>query len=96
MERELREILDAGLAAADPREAVMRSVRLEGDAVLADDARFEPDRIFVVSAGKAAGAMAPELLGSVNGVPRTLLDSGFVFSDPTVDDVVREGLSPSR
>lgn len=45
---------------------------------------------------KAAGAMAPELLGSVNGVPRTLLDSGFVFSDPTVADVVREGLSPSR
>lgn len=45
---------------------------------------------------KAAGAMAPELLGSVNGVPRTLLDSGFVFSDPTVAEVVREGLSPSR
>src|SRR3712207_2157196 len=36
----------------------MRSVRLEGDAVLVDDARFEPKGIFVVSAGKAAGAMA--------------------------------------
>ena len=58
MENELREILDAGLAAADPKDAVMRSVRLEGDAVLAEDARFEPGRVFVVAAGKAAGAMA--------------------------------------
>ena len=58
MESELREILDAGLAAADPKDAVLRSVRLEGDAVLAEAARFEPKRIFVVAAGKAAGAMA--------------------------------------
>ncbi|MEJ7840598.1 MAG: glycerate kinase [Rubrobacter sp.] len=58
MEKELRGILDAGLAAADPKDAVLRSVRLEGDAVLAGDARFEPERIFVVAAGKAAGAMA--------------------------------------
>jgi len=58
MENELREILDAGLAAADPKDAVMRSVRLEGDAVLAEDARLEPGRVFVVAAGKAAGAMA--------------------------------------
>lgn len=58
MEKELREILEAGLAAADPKDAVMRSVRLEGDTVFAADARFEPERIFVVAAGKAAGAMA--------------------------------------
>lgn len=58
MDRELREILQAGLAAADPKDAVLRSVRLEGDAVVVDDARFEPGRIFVVAAGKAAGAMA--------------------------------------
>src|SRR3712207_1050474 len=36
----------------------MRSVRLEGDSVLSGDRRFEPERVFVVSAGKAAGAMA--------------------------------------
>ena len=58
MENELREILDAGLAAADPKDAVVRSVRLDGEAVLAEDARFEPERIFVIAAGKAAGAMA--------------------------------------
>lgn len=58
MENELREILSAGLAAADPRDAVLRSVRLEGDAILVEGARFEPGRVFVVAAGKAAGAMA--------------------------------------
>src|ERR687894_199843 len=73
MEKELREILDAGLAAADPREAVLRSARLEGEAVLAGDERFEAGRVFVVAAGKAAGAMAQaaeELFGQriVSGI----------------------------
>jgi glycerate 2-kinase len=58
VEEDLREILSAGLADADPREAVLRSVRLEGNAVVAEDERFEPERIFVLAAGKAAGAMA--------------------------------------
>ena len=58
MDRELREILQAGLAAADPKDAVLRSVRLEGEAVLAGGERFEPRRVFVVAVGKAAGAMA--------------------------------------
>jgi glycerate 2-kinase len=58
MKEDLREILSAGLAAADPREAVLRSVRVEGNAVLAGDERFEADRVFVLAAGKAAVAMA--------------------------------------
>src|SRR5918997_1449813 len=61
MDKDLREILQAGLAAADPKDAVLRSVRLGGDAVLTEEARFEPERIFVVAAGKAAGAMAEGL-----------------------------------
>jgi glycerate 2-kinase len=66
MDENLREILSAGLAAADPKEAVLRSVRVEGNSILADDVRFEAERIFVLAAGKAAGAMAraaEELLG---------------------------------
>ncbi len=58
MDNELREVLEAGLAAADPKDAVLRSVRLEGGAVLVGDARLEARRVFVVAAGKAAGAMA--------------------------------------
>ena len=58
MENELKEILQAGLAAADPKDAVLRSVSLEGDAALAGEARFDARRVFVVAAGKAAGPMA--------------------------------------
>src|SRR5215213_2926215 len=58
MEEDLREMLSAGLAAADPREAVLRSVRLEGNTVVAGGRRFEANRVFVLAAGKAAGAMA--------------------------------------
>jgi glycerate 2-kinase len=54
----LREILSAGLDAADPEEAVRRCVRIEGNAVVAGNRRFEAERIFVLAAGKAAGAMA--------------------------------------
>lgn len=39
-----------------------------------------------------AGQMAPELLGSVNVVPRVLLDAGFEFADADVRDVVASAL----
>ena len=58
MKEHLREIFSAGLAAADPKEAVLRSVRLEGSSILAGGERFEADHVFVLAAGKAAGAMA--------------------------------------
>jgi len=58
MEEDLRRILSASLAAADPEEAVRRFLRLEGNAVVAGDGRFEAERVFVLAAGKAAGAMA--------------------------------------
>lgn len=45
---------------------------------------------------RVAGEMAPELLNSVNSYPQALLDSGFRFSDPDVEAVLREGLAPSR
>jgi glycerate 2-kinase len=66
MEEQLREILSAGLAAADPKDAVLRSVRLEESTIFGGEARFEAERVFVLAAGKAAGAMAQaaeELLG---------------------------------
>ncbi len=58
MERDLREILNAGLDAADPGQAVRRALALDGDAVVCGEHRFEPRRVFVLAAGKAAGAMA--------------------------------------
>lgn len=41
----------------------------------------------------AAGAMAPELLGSVRAVPQALLDLGYEFADPDVESVVATGLA---
>jgi uncharacterized protein (TIGR01777 family) len=40
-----------------------------------------------------AGPMAPELLGSLNVVPKALMASGYEFRDPDVDAVLRAGLS---
>lgn len=40
-----------------------------------------------------AGALADELLGSLNVAPRTLLDLGYAFADPDVAAVLAAGLS---
>ncbi|HZY64373.1 MAG TPA: glycerate kinase [Rubrobacteraceae bacterium] len=66
MQRDLIEILDAGIAAADPYDAVRRYLTVEGDRIGAGGASFEAGRVFVLAAGKAAGPMAraaEELLG---------------------------------
>lgn len=43
----------------------------------------------------AAGAMAPELLGSLNIGPGALVDLGYEFSDPDVRSVLEAGLGIS-
>ena len=56
-----RRILDAALAAADPRDAVLRALRREGDALTVAGERVEPtgvERVLIVGAGKAAAGMA--------------------------------------
>jgi hydroxypyruvate reductase len=66
VENDLREILSSGLAAADPAEAVRRSLHVDGGSLTAGGRSFEAGNVFVVAAGKAAGAMAraaDELLG---------------------------------
>src|SRR5215217_4005849 len=66
MREDLQEIFAAGLTAADPQRAVRRELKLEDGAILAGEKRFGPRRVFVLAAGKAAGAMAQaaeEILG---------------------------------
>ncbi len=58
MQDDLREILAAGLAAADPADAVRRSLRVDGGSISAGGRTFEAESVSVVAAGKAAGAMA--------------------------------------
>ncbi|HET7854013.1 MAG TPA: glycerate kinase [Candidatus Methylomirabilis sp.] len=62
------EIFQAALDAANPRTAIHRHVRREGERLLADGAVYDlsTGRVFVVGAGKACAAMAAaieELLG---------------------------------
>jgi hydroxypyruvate reductase len=54
----LHEVLRGALAAADPAKAVRRHLRTEGGAILSGGVRFEPKSVWVLAAGKAAGAMA--------------------------------------
>lgn len=44
---------------------------------------------------RAAGAMAPELLGSLNAVPQALLEAGYQFRDHDVRDVLAAALDRS-
>ena len=57
-----RRILDAAVAAADARAAVLRALTLEGDALAVAGEERIPlssfDRVLVIGAGKAAGGMA--------------------------------------
>ncbi|MCK4534400.1 MAG: glycerate-2-kinase family protein, partial [Syntrophobacterales bacterium] len=63
---DIREIFDAGLKAADPGEAIRRTVKLTGKRLMIGDREYDPgafDRIMVVGAGKAAASMANALEG---------------------------------
>lgn len=68
MESKLRkhaaEIFRAALGAADPIEAILRHVRLDGDSLVAGRRRYrlaDYDRVLVVGAGKAGAAMGRAL-----------------------------------
>ena len=58
MQSDLREILAAGLAAADPADAVRRSLGVKGRSISVGGRTFEAENVSVVATGKAAGAMA--------------------------------------
>ncbi|MBD0359015.1 MAG: DUF4147 domain-containing protein, partial [Rubrobacter sp.] len=66
MKGELKEILDAALAAAQPGRTMRRFLGVEDGRVMVGDEIFEPRRVFVLAVGKASGAMARaagEILG---------------------------------
>ena len=60
LQRNLKDVLQAGLAAADPRDAVQRALDVDPETghISAAGENFAADRVFVLAAGKAAGAMA--------------------------------------
>src|SRR6267378_3635632 len=72
LSKQARRILNAALKAADPTEAVLRHVSIEGETLIAGRQRYGLKKfrnVYVVGAGKAAPAMAlaiEELLGERN------------------------------
>jgi glycerate 2-kinase len=58
MDRDLKEILNAALTAAEPGKTVHRFLSAEGGHVMVGDKSFEPERVFVLAVGKASGPMA--------------------------------------
>src|SRR5918911_1341679 len=58
MEEELKEILDAALAAAEPGRAVRRFLSVEDGHVRVGEESFEPRRVFALAVGKGSGPMA--------------------------------------
>ena len=65
-------ILEAALRAVDPGEALRRSLRRQGDDLIANDTRYSLDhfrRVFVIGFGKAAAPMgqaAAEILSLIH------------------------------
>lgn len=61
LRNDARRILDAAVAAADPRDAVLRALRREGDALVVGGDTVDlgaVERVLIVGAGKAAVGMA--------------------------------------
>jgi NAD dependent epimerase/dehydratase family enzyme len=50
------------------------------------------DAFFDVFMQTALGELAGQLIGDMYAVPQRLVGNGFVFSDPTVEDVVGSAL----
>ncbi|HZC18907.1 MAG TPA: glycerate-2-kinase family protein, partial [Rubrobacteraceae bacterium] len=89
MEGELKEILDAALAAAEPGRAMRRFLSAEG-LVRVGDESFEPRRIFVLAVGKASGTMARaagEILGDALGAGLCVIKDGHEEPPPPFETV---------
>lgn len=77
LRKDIRDIFNCGLAAADPGEAIRRMITLHGDTLTAGEETYDLgqfDRIFIVGAGKASAAMA----GAMEGILGERITGGAV------------------
>jgi glycerate 2-kinase len=99
MDEELREILDAALAAAEPGRTVSRFLGFEGGHVRVGDESFEPQRVFALAVGKASGPMAraaKEILGEVLDGGLCVIKDGHEEAPPPFETVVAEHPEPDE
>src|SRR5918992_378483 len=91
MQRDLKEILDTALAAAEPGKTVRRFLSTEGGCVRVGDEPFEPERVFVLAVGKASGPMARaagEVLGEALSGGLCVIKDGHEEPPEPFDTVV--------
>ncbi|WP_162924384.1 glycerate kinase type-2 family protein [Rubrobacter indicoceani] len=65
---DLHDVLGAGLEAADPARAVGNFLSVTDGEMVVGEERFPTDRLFVLSVGKAAGAMAAAASSLLSGI----------------------------
>ena len=76
VEENLKEIMEAGLSAADPERAVARALEVEEGRIGTGGETFEAERVFILAAGKAAGPMARAAADSLGN----RLEGGLVIT----------------
>ena len=99
MEEDLRQILGAALAAAEPGRCVRRFLSAEGGAVGVGDKSFQPRRVFVLAVGKAAGAMAEaagEILGEKISGGLCVVKAGHGEAPPPFENVAASHPEPDE
>ncbi len=77
LSKQARLILNAALKAADPTEAVLRHVSIDGETLIAGRQRYGLKKfrnVYVVGAGKAAPAMAL----AIEGLVGKRISGGFI------------------
>ena len=99
MKEELKEILAAALAAADPGRTVRRFLSIEDGRMSVGGESFEPRRILALAIGKASGAMARaagEVLGEALNGGLCVVKAGHEKPPPTFETLVASHPQPDE
>ncbi|MBV9454650.1 MAG: glycerate kinase [Rubrobacter sp.] len=99
MEEELKEILAAALAAADPERVVRRFLSMENGRMSIGGESFEPRRVLALVIGKASGAMARaagEVLGEALNDGLCVIKAGHEEPPPTFETLVASHPEPDE
>ncbi len=99
MEEDLKKILEAALAAAEPGRCVRRFLSVDGDSIHAGESLFEPKRFFVLAVGKASGAMAKaagEILGDGMSGGLCVVKEGHEEAPPPFETVSASHPEPAE
>lgn len=99
MEEELKEILAAALAAAEPERVVRRFLSIEDGRMSIGGESFEPRRVLTLVIGKASGAMARaagEVLGEALNGGLCIIKAGHEEPPPTFETLVASHPEPDE